>query len=121
MGEDPSCIAKAQIKTLNSGNLLSTGFDCHFGYLECLCLLMLVHSSLGFWGSEVVYTFNSYVLFDHPPQELANDPNPFSAVMEAAWQYINKPKDEQALAQLKLDMIKRLLRRNLPKNQVKGI
>ena len=73
------------------------------------------------WGSEVVYTFNSYVLLDHSPQELANDPNPFAAVMEAAWQYINKPKDEQALAQLKLDMIKRLLRRNLPKNQVKAI
>ena len=74
-----------------------------------------------FWGSKVVYTFNSYVLLDHSPQELANDPNPFAAVMEAAWQFLKKPKDEQSLARLKLDMIKRLLKRNLPKNQVKAI
>lgn len=75
----------------------------------------------GFFGFEVVYTFNSYVLLDHSPQELANDPNPFAAVVEAAWQYLKRPKDEQKLAQLKLYMIKRLLKRNLPKNQVKAI
>jgi len=74
-----------------------------------------------FWGSEVSYKFNTYVLLDHSARELANDPNPFAAVMEAAWQFLNKPKDEQKLAQLKLDMIRRLLKRNLPKDQIKVI
>jgi len=74
-----------------------------------------------FWGTEVNYKFNTYVLLDHSVRELANDPNPFAAVMEAAWQFLNKPKDEQKLAQLKLDMIRRLLKRNLSKDQIKFI
>lgn len=74
-----------------------------------------------FLGSEVSYKFNTYVLRDHSPAELANDPNPFAAVMEAAWQFLKKPKDEQKLAQLKLDMIRRLLKRNLPKDHIKVI
>ena len=61
------------------------------------------------------------MLRDHTPAELANDPNPFAAVMEAAWQFLKKPKDEQKLAQLKLDMIRRLLKRNLPKDHIKVI
>lgn len=74
-----------------------------------------------FLGSVVSYKFNTYVLRDHSPTELANDPNPFAAVMEAAWQFLKKPKDEQKLAQLKLDMIRRLLKRNLPKDRIKSI
>ena len=74
-----------------------------------------------FLGSVISYQFNTYVLRDHPPAELANDPNPFAAVMEAAWQFLKKPKDEQKLAQLKLDMIRRLLKRNLPKDRIKSI
>ena len=74
-----------------------------------------------FLGSVIIYQFNTYVLRDHSPTELANDPNPFAAVMEAAWQFLEKPKDEQKLAQLKLDMIRRLLKRNLPKDRIKSI
>jgi len=74
-----------------------------------------------FLGSEVSYKFNTYVLRDHSPAELANDPNPFAAVMEAAWQFLKKPKNGQKLAQLKLDMIRRLLKRNLPKDHIKVI
>ncbi|WP_353485428.1 hypothetical protein [Haliscomenobacter sp.] len=74
-----------------------------------------------FLGSEVTYKFNTYVLLDHPPSELAKDTNPFAAVMEAAWQFLKKPKDQQKLAQLKLDMIRRLLKRNLPKDHIKFI
>jgi predicted transposase YdaD len=77
--------------------------------------------SESFFGSEVSYKFNTYVLLDHPPRELAKDPNPFAAVMEAAWQYLKKPKDEQKLAHLKLDMIRRLFKRNIPKNRIKAI
>lgn len=74
-----------------------------------------------FLGSVISYQFNTYVLRDHTPAELANDPNPFAAVMEAALQFLKKPKDEQKLAQLKLDMIRRLLKRNLPKDRIKSI
>jgi predicted transposase YdaD len=41
--------------------------------------------------------------------------------MEAAWQFLKRPKDEQKLAQLKLDMIRRLLKRNLSKDRIKVI
>ncbi len=71
-----------------------------------------------FLGSEVSYKFNTYVLRDHSPAELANDPNPFAAVMEAAWQHLDKPKNDQSLRALKLDLIQRLKARNIPKNKI---
>ncbi len=37
-----------------------------------------------FFGTKLTYEFNTYVLRDHAPAELAKDPNPFAAVMEAA-------------------------------------
>jgi len=77
--------------------------------------------SESFFGTEVSYKFNTYVLLDHPLRELAKDLNPFAAVMEAAWQYLKKTKDEQKLAHLKLDMIRRLFKRNIPKNRIKAI
>jgi hypothetical protein len=71
-----------------------------------------------FLGSEISYKFNTYVLRDHSPAELANDPNPFAAVMEAAWQHLDKPKNDQSLRALKLDLIQRLKARNIPKNKI---
>lgn len=71
-----------------------------------------------FMGSEVTYKFNTYVLRDHSPNELANDPNPFAAVMEAAWQHLDKPKDDQTLRALKLDLIQRLKARKIPKKKI---
>jgi predicted transposase YdaD len=74
-----------------------------------------------FLGSSIKYQFNTYVLRDHLPVELAKDANPFAAVMEAAWQQLKKPKDEQTLYRLKLDMIRRLLNRNLSKEHIRVI
>lgn len=37
-----------------------------------------------FMGVKLLYQFNTYVLRDHPPSELAQNSNPFAAVMEAA-------------------------------------
>jgi len=71
-----------------------------------------------FLGSEVTYKFNTYVLRDHSPNELANDPNPFAAVMEAAWQHLDKPKDDQTLRALKLDLIQRLKARKISKKKI---
>ncbi len=56
-----------------------------------------------FLGSKLSYQFNSYVLRDHPLEVLATNPNPFAAVMEAAWQHLDKPEGEQDLRALKLD------------------
>jgi len=74
-----------------------------------------------FLGSSIKYQFNTYVLRDHLPVELAKDANPFAAVMEAAWQQLKKPKNEQTLYRLKLDMIRRLLNRNLSKEHIRVI
>ncbi len=71
-----------------------------------------------FMGSELVYKFNSYVLCDHTPAELSQNPNPFAAVMEAAWQYLDRPKDDQALRALKLDLIERLKKRKIPREKI---
>lgn len=70
-----------------------------------------------FLGSELRYRFNTYVLRDHPIAELAQNPNPFAAVMEAAWQNLNKPADDQSLRSLKLELIQRLKSRNISKEK----
>lgn len=71
-----------------------------------------------FLGSKLSYQFNTYVLRDHPLKKLASNPNPFAAVMEAAWQHLDKPKEEQDLRALKLDLIRRLKLRNIPKEKI---
>jgi len=70
------------------------------------------------FGTKLTYEFNTYVLRDHTPTELAKDPNPFAAVMEAAWQHLNRPVDDQSLRLLKLDMIQRLKARNIPREKI---
>lgn len=71
-----------------------------------------------FFGTKLHYEFNTYVLRDHTPTELAKDPNPFAAVMEAAWQHLNRPEDDQSLRLLKLDMIQRLKACNIPREKI---
>ncbi|MDX2071032.1 MAG: hypothetical protein SFV55_21560 [Haliscomenobacter sp.] len=71
-----------------------------------------------FMGSDLVYKFNTYALCDHSPAELSLNPNPFAAVMEAAWQYLDLPEDEQILLNLKLDLIHRLKLRNIPRDKI---
>jgi hypothetical protein len=71
-----------------------------------------------FLGSEIVYRFNAYVLRDHLPAELALDPNPFAAVMETAWQQLDKPKNDQQLLELKLDLVERLQQRRVSQSKI---
>ena len=71
-----------------------------------------------FWGSKISYRFNSYVLRDHPLTELAQSPNPFAAVMEAAWQELGKKKTDEQLYAAKLDLIKRLWKRKVSREKI---
>ncbi|WP_373549715.1 Rpn family recombination-promoting nuclease/putative transposase [Haliscomenobacter sp.] len=71
-----------------------------------------------FLGSQIVYSFNTYVLRDHLPAELAKNPNPFAAVMEAAWQHLDKPKDDQSLREMKIDLIRRLKSRSISREKI---
>jgi hypothetical protein len=70
-----------------------------------------------FWGTKITHLFNAYILLDNPPEHLALNPNPFAAVMEAAWMQLKRPKDEQTLYNLKLDLVKRLKARNIPEEK----
>lgn len=71
-----------------------------------------------FMGTKLCYEFNSYTLRDHLPAELAKRSNPFAAVMEAAWLHLDRPKDEQTLRMLKLDLIDRLKFRRISREKI---
>ncbi|AEE49182.1 hypothetical protein [Haliscomenobacter hydrossis] len=71
-----------------------------------------------YMGSTFSYQFNSYVLRDHLPAELAQERNSFAAIMEAAWHHLDLPEDEQDLRVLKLDLIQRLKQRNIPDEKI---
>lgn len=74
-----------------------------------------------FLGTEVIYRFNTYVLRDHTLKILAQDANPFAAVMEAAWQHFGKKKNDDQLYSTKLDLIKRLLNRRVSREKIVNI
>jgi predicted transposase YdaD len=74
-----------------------------------------------FMGTLTIFRFNTYVLRDHSREELALLLNPFAAVMEAAWQHFDRPKNDQQLKLTKLDLIKRLLTRKIPKEKIRAI
>lgn len=74
-----------------------------------------------FLGTEVIYRFNTYVLRDHTPKILAQDVNPFAAVMEAAWQQLGRKKTDDQLYSSKLDLIKRLLKRKVSREKIVSI
>jgi predicted transposase YdaD len=71
-----------------------------------------------FFGSYLVYGFNTYVLRDHPIEELTNELNPFAAVMEAAWQKFLAAKDENLLSEIKLNLVKKLQARNIAPGKI---
>ena len=71
-----------------------------------------------FMGSSLHYQFNTYILRDHQPIELEQNPNPFAAIMEAAWQHLDKPEDERQLLNLKLDLIQRLKQRSIAREKI---
>ena len=74
-----------------------------------------------FLGTELIYRFNTYILRDHPVAELKQNPNPFAAVMEAAWQHLGKKKTDEQLYAAKLDLIKRLLKRKVSREKIVSI
>jgi len=71
-----------------------------------------------FMDTTLIYQFNTYVLRDHSPEVLAQDANPFAAVMEAAWQQLGNKKTDDQLYSTKLDLIKRLLKRKVSREKI---
>lgn len=75
-----------------------------------------------FMGTKLLYQFNTYVLRDNPPSVLAQDANPFAAVMEAAWlQLGGEKKTDDQLYSDKLDLIRRLLKRKVSREKIVSI
>jgi hypothetical protein len=75
-----------------------------------------------FWGTELLYKFNTFVLLDHPPEELAESDNIFGAVLEAAWQGLRRGKwDQKALLEAKLDLVRRLYAKGYSKKKIHSI
>jgi hypothetical protein len=74
-----------------------------------------------FLDTSLTFKFKTYVLRDHSPSELAQNPNLFAAIMEAAWQHFIHPKDDLKLKDAKLDLVRRLLMRKIPKEKIRII
>ena len=75
-----------------------------------------------FWGTELHYQFNTFVLMDHPSEELAEMDNIFAIVMEAAWQGLNDGKwDQKALLNAKLNLARKLYKKGYKAILVNGL
>ena len=82
--------------------------SCHFSHYR--------HS---FWGTELFYKFNTFVLLDYPPEELIKSNNIFATVLEAAWQALKKGKwDQEALLASKLELVRRLYAKGFSKKKI---
>ena len=75
-----------------------------------------------FWGTELHYQFNTFVLMDHPSEELAEMDNIFAIVMEAAWQGLNDGKwDQKALLNAKLNLARKLYKKGYKKKKIQRV
>ncbi len=74
------------------------------------------------WGTEMVYRFNTYKLSEKTLADFQDKNNVFSIIMEMAWHNLkkNKPGDT-ALADLKLQIIRRFLEMGYSKNRIRKI
>lgn len=66
-------------------------------------------------GTELTYRFNAYKIADQDELSLLNNPNPFAIVILTALLSIRQHKmDDLELMVRKMDLVRNLLRRNLP-------
>ncbi len=78
--------------------------------------------SQSFMGTELIYRFNTFILMNNTPEQLANSENIFARVLEAAWQGIEIPQKKGfELLKTKLGLIKKLLEKGYPKGKVKKL
>lgn len=80
------------------------------------------HYAQSFWGTELIYRFNTFVLLDYPPERLAQSDNIFAAVLEASWQgLIRRSWQDEALFKYKLSIVRHLMERQYPKNKIQRV
>ncbi len=72
------------------------------------------------WGTRLSYEFRTYKLYNQKIKDLEKSRNPFAIIMQTAWYGIrkNKPKTDDALLRLKIDLLKRLLKNGYKKEQI---
>ena len=71
-----------------------------------------------FLGTKLSYEFNTYVVMDHPLEELAASDNIFAAVLEAAGTQILHGASDKEKSRLSLDLARRLLQNGWPRSKV---
>jgi len=74
-----------------------------------------------FWGTEVSYQYPVFKVADHPPG--SHDPdNPFTVAIETAWHSLKRHKlDDLKRLDLKLTLVKNLLRSKLSKDKIRNL
>jgi len=74
------------------------------------------------WGTEMVYSFNTYKLAEKTLADFQDKDNIFSIIMETAWYNLRKNKPEDtALYDLKFKIIRRFLEMGYSKNRIRNI
>lgn len=64
-----------------------------------------------FWGTEIIYRFNTFALPDHSPEELAASDHVFAIVLEAARMGLRRSVKDDVLMNIKLSIVRRLVER----------
>ena len=72
------------------------------------------------WETSLIYKFKTYKLYDQKIEALEKIDNPFAIVMQTAWYGIrkNRPKTDEDLLKMKIDLFKRLLKKGYNKERI---
>lgn len=75
-----------------------------------------------FLRTNLLFEFNTYKILEQDPQKLAESDNPFALVILTAFTAIKKGKVSQnELFDLKIDLAKLMLSRNIHKDKIRGM
>lgn len=77
---------------------------------------------LEYLGTKLTYTYNTYKIIDQTDAELADNANPFAMVALTVKTALKaKQKEENQLYDLKLDLVRRLLNKNISKAKIRSL
>ena len=75
-----------------------------------------------FFGTELSYHFNTFILMDHSHTELRKSSNLFSLVLEVARRDLDlKRKSDELRLQTKLELVRYLFQRGIPKSKIRHL
>ena len=80
--------------------------------------------SYSFLGTEILYKYRTYKVMKQSAESLASSDNPFDAVILTAYWAIERKREklsEEDLADLKIDLMRRLLTSNYDKNRIRKL